>query len=66
LLSDVPASELQTCVKVLAHICAKAEKHDKLRRNGTPPVYPGGNGQNRERHLIAEKRALRRAARRSQ
>src|SRR6266566_515285 len=66
LLADIPASELQTCIKVLAHIGGKAEKHDKLRRNEMPPVYPGGNGQNRERHPIAEKRALRRAPRRSQ
>ncbi len=66
LLSDIPASELQTCIKVLAHICGKAEKHDKLRRNEMPRVYPSGNGQNRERHPIAEKRALRRAPRRSQ
>ncbi len=65
LLSDIPASELHTCIKVLAHICGKAEKHDKLRRNEMPRVYPSGNGQNRERHPIAEKRALRRAPRRS-
>ena len=66
LLSEIPASELQTCIKVLTQIRGKAEKRDKLRRNELPPVHPGGNGHNRERHPIAEKRALRHAPRRCQ
>jgi MarR family transcriptional regulator for hemolysin len=64
LLSDISASELQTCIKVLTQIRGKAEKRDKLRRNELPPVHPGGNGQDRERHPIAEKGALRRTQRR--
>ena len=62
LLSDISASELQTCIKVLAHIRGKAEKHDKLRRNEMRSVYAGGNGQNRNRHPIPRKKALGRAA----
>jgi MarR family transcriptional regulator, transcriptional regulator for hemolysin len=65
LLADIPASELQTCIKVLARIRGKAEKHDKLRRNEMSPVYPGGNGQNRDAHPITNKKALRGATRKS-
>ncbi|PYJ51552.1 MAG: MarR family transcriptional regulator [Verrucomicrobia bacterium] len=66
LLADIPASELRTCVKVLAHISGKAEKRDKLRRNEMPPSYPDGNGQKRDGHSITKKKAFRGASRRSQ
>jgi len=66
LLAEIPASELQTCIKVLAHIGGKAEKLDKFRRNEMPPVYSGGNGQNRDWLPITKKKALRGVPRRPQ
>jgi MarR family transcriptional regulator, transcriptional regulator for hemolysin len=61
LLTEIPAPELQTCIKVLAHIRAKAEKSDKLRRAETPSVFPGDDGQNRDGQPITKKKALNRA-----
>jgi hypothetical protein len=66
LLIQIPAPELQTCIKVLAHVRAKAEKHDKLRRAEMPSVDPGDNGQNTDGHPITRKKALGGAARISQ
>jgi MarR family transcriptional regulator for hemolysin len=66
LLTDVPARELQTCIKVLAHIRAKAEKHDKLRRAEMSSVYRSDNGQNRDGEPITKKKALSRVPRTSQ
>jgi MarR family transcriptional regulator for hemolysin len=57
LLSEIPASELQTCIKVLAGIRQKAEKDDKV-----SSVCLSHNGQNRDRHPISRKKALRGAA----
>ena len=56
LLSEIPASELQTCIKVLTQIRGKAEKRDKLRRNELPPVHPSGNGQTKQGDSIPRKR----------
>jgi MarR family transcriptional regulator for hemolysin len=61
LLIEIPASELQTCIKVLAHIRAKAEKPDKLGQAETPSVSPGDNGQKRDGQPITKKKALNRA-----
>ena len=62
LLAEIPASELQTCIKVLARICQKAEKNDKVSKSAASSVYPSHNGQNRDRHPISRKKALRGAA----
>src|SRR6266403_3087201 len=56
LLSDIPASELQTCIKVLARIRQKAEKNDKVSKSAASSVYPSHNGQNRDRHPISSKK----------
>jgi MarR family transcriptional regulator, transcriptional regulator for hemolysin len=66
LLTEIPAPELQTCIKVLAHIRAKAEKRDKLRRAGTSAVYRDDNGQDKDGQPITRKRALSRAPTMSQ
>jgi hypothetical protein len=66
LLTEVPAAELQTCLKVLAHVRAKAEKHDKLRRAGMPSVDRSDNGQDADRQPITKKKALSGATRMSQ
>jgi MarR family transcriptional regulator for hemolysin len=66
LLTDIPAPDLRTCIKVLAHIRAKAEKHDKLRRSEMSSVYRGDNGQNRDGQPITKKKALSGARRMSQ
>src|SRR6266446_2253311 len=59
LLSEIPASELQTCIEVLARIRQKAENNDKVSTSAAPPVYPSHNGQKRDRHPISSKKALR-------
>jgi MarR family transcriptional regulator for hemolysin len=66
LLAEIPAPELQTCIKVLAHVRAKAEKHDRLRRAGMPSVDQSDNGQNADGHPITKKKALSGATRMSQ
>ena len=66
LLSDIPPADLRTCISVLTRICEKAEKRDKFRRNEMPPVYSGGNGQNRDWLPITKKKALRGVPRRPQ
>ena len=63
LLADIPASQLQTCIKVLARIRQKAEKDDKVSRSAASSVCPSHNGQKRHRHPISRKKALRSAAR---
>jgi MarR family transcriptional regulator for hemolysin len=57
LLTEVPGAELQTCIKVLAHVRAKAEKHYKLRRAEMPSVDRDDNGQNRDGQPITKKKA---------
>ena len=59
LLSEIPASELQTCIKVLTRVRQKAEKNDKVSKSAASSVYPSHNGQNRDRHPISRKKALR-------
>ena len=63
LLSDIPPADLRTCIKVLTRICEKAEKRDKLRRNGMPPAASHRNGQNKNGHSIPRRRVTRRAMR---
>ncbi len=65
LLTEIPAPELQTCIKVLAHVRAKAEKHDKLRRAGMP-LDPSDNGKNADGQAITKRKALSGATRMSQ
>jgi MarR family transcriptional regulator for hemolysin len=62
LLSEIPASELETCIKVLTRVRQKAEKNDKVSKSAASSVYPSHNGQNRDRHPISRKKALRGAA----
>jgi MarR family transcriptional regulator for hemolysin len=59
LLAEIPASELETCIKVLTRVRQKAEKDDKVSKSAASPVYPSHNGQNRDRHPISRKKALR-------
>lgn len=65
LLTDVPARELQTCIKVLAQIRAKAEKRDRLRQAEMASIYRD-NGQNSDGKTITKKKALSRVPRISQ
>ena len=62
LLAEIPASELETCIKVLTRVRQKAEKNDKVSKSAASSVYPSHNGQNRDRHPISRKKALRGAA----
>jgi hypothetical protein len=66
LLTEIPAPELQTCIKVLAHIRAKAEKRDRLRRAEMRSVNQSDNGQNTDGQPITKKKALSGAPRMSQ
>jgi len=59
LLAEIPASELETCIKVLTRVRQKAEKNDKVSKSAASSVYPSHNGQNRDRHPISRKKALR-------
>jgi MarR family transcriptional regulator for hemolysin len=45
LLADIAASELETCIKVLTRIRARAEKHEKVRPNGARAGASADNGQ---------------------
>jgi MarR family transcriptional regulator, transcriptional regulator for hemolysin len=45
LLADIAASELETCIKVLTRIRARAEKRDKSRSNGAGARTCSRNGQ---------------------
>jgi MarR family transcriptional regulator for hemolysin len=65
LLAEIPPPELQTCIKVLAHIRAKAEKRDRLRRAEMRSVYRGDNGQNTDGQLTMKTTTLSGAPRRS-
>jgi MarR family transcriptional regulator for hemolysin len=62
LLADVPDTDLQTCMRVLARIRDRAEKDE--RRESTPRqpsarVLAEHNGQSKQGHSIPRKRTLR-------
>lgn len=62
LLDDIPAHDLQTCVRVLGRICEKAEKRELV-----PARIPSNgvrNGQNGNSHRINRTKARRPAAKR--
>jgi MarR family transcriptional regulator, transcriptional regulator for hemolysin len=62
LIADIPKSDLQTCMNVLARIWERAEKSDKLRPSGSRILrrrFADHNGQIKRRHSIPRKRALR-------
>ena len=62
LLAEIPSSDLQTCMKVLARIRERAEKDDKLRscRNETAARrLPGDNGQTNQGHPIPTRKGFR-------
>ena len=66
LLADIPASDLQTCMKALARIRERAEKSDKLRAGSSRNLarhFAEPNGQTKQGHSILRKKALRSASR---
>ena len=63
LLSEIPPAELRTCINVLTQICEKAERHDKLRKDGVLSTASYRNGQNKNGHSIPRRRGTRRAMR---
>ncbi|MEP6685593.1 MAG: MarR family transcriptional regulator [Verrucomicrobiota bacterium] len=60
LLADIPKSELQTCMEVLARIRNKAENEDKVFERGA--IRPGRNSQNGTVRSITKTRASQRVA----
>jgi aspartyl-tRNA synthetase len=62
LLADIAASELETCIKVLGRIRARAEKHDKSRSNGVGRQMSSCDGQNGNGQRITNQREHRRGA----
>jgi MarR family transcriptional regulator, transcriptional regulator for hemolysin len=65
LLADIPASELRTCIKVLTHICEKAERRDEARSSATSSFRLRHNGQQSDGHPTTKKKALSRATTKS-
>jgi MarR family transcriptional regulator for hemolysin len=61
LLSDIAASELQTCIKVLARIRARAERREEARANRTAVESSLGNGQKHGAQRFKRQRARQRA-----
>jgi MarR family transcriptional regulator, transcriptional regulator for hemolysin len=62
LLSDIPMSDLQTCINVLVRIRESADKNDKTRsgRDGAVPRrLARRNGHTKQRDSISRKRAFR-------
>lgn len=65
LLADIPTSDLQMCMEVLARIKDQAEKSDKLHARGDRPVarrLPRHNGQANRRDSILRKGTIRRGS----
>jgi hypothetical protein len=60
LLADIAAPELETCIKVLTRIRARAEKGDKSRPNGARTTSGAGQKSNGQR--IRQRNHRRRAA----
>jgi len=65
LLADIPATELQTCVRVLRRIRHRAEKGNGTSRARTAAahVHLGKDGQNRNGHPVPGTRPTHRSAR---
>jgi len=64
LLANIPSSDLQTCMNVLAHIRERADKDDKMRSGGNRGGgrrLPGHNGQTKHGDSISRKGAFRKA-----
>jgi MarR family transcriptional regulator, transcriptional regulator for hemolysin len=65
LLADIPESDLQACMKVLAWIRERAEK-DERRESSTRQhearVFAGHNGQNKRAHSIPRTKAISRGS----
>ena len=62
LLADIPNSDLQTCMKVLARIRERAEKDDKSRFNGNGTALrrvPRRNGQRKHGDSIQTRKRFR-------
>jgi MarR family transcriptional regulator for hemolysin len=62
LLAEIAAPELQTCIKVLARIRARAERREKTRPNGVAAESLLRNGQKHNGHRITKRRARQRSA----
>ena len=64
LLAEIPESDVQTCMRVLARIRERAEKGER-RESGTRqhavPVFAEHNGQTKRGHSVRRKTARRRA-----
>ena len=63
LMADIPKSQLQTCMKVLAHIRERAENNDKIQSGDdrvTARRLARHNGRTRRRDSIPEKGSFRR------
>lgn len=63
LMADIPKSQLQTCMKVLAHIRDRAEKNDKIRSANDRAMarrLARHNGRTRRRDSIPGKGSFRR------
>ena len=63
LLSEIAPPELETCIRVLARVQAKAERRDKMRKTVMSQVSLDGNGQKRRGHSITKKRPVHRVER---
>jgi len=63
LLSEIAPPELETCIRVLARVRAKAERRDKMRKIVMSQVSLDGNGQKRSGHSITKKTGRRRVTR---
>jgi MarR family transcriptional regulator, transcriptional regulator for hemolysin len=62
LLADIPNSDLQTCMEVLARIRERAEKGDKLRSSGNGTAarrVPRHNGQTKQGDSIPTRKGFR-------
>jgi MarR family transcriptional regulator for hemolysin len=62
LLADIPSSDLQTCMKVLARIRERAEKDDKLRSSGNGNAarrVPPHDGQTKHGDSIPTRKGFR-------
>ena len=63
LLADIPNSDLQMCMKVLARVRDRAEKRDKIRSRGERVAgrrFANHNGQSESGDSISKRAAIRR------
>ncbi len=69
LMAGIPTSDLQTCMKVLAHIWERADKTDKVRSSGNAGMgrrFTRHNGQAKQGNSILRKGRFARAPNESQ